>query len=183
MTQQITPEKHEAARSVPEPATPPTPPPAPATISTTLTPGDTAPAFSLPAQTGQTLSSHKTVGNPLVLFFYLSDEAVPCTAEAIGFRDLHEQFKQLGVTVVGVNVDPVASHKRFADQHQIPFPLLSDANAHVCLKYGAADAQLAGAQATVSLARTTFLIDPNNRIAKIYRGFNPADHAAEVLDD
>jgi peroxiredoxin/predicted 2-oxoglutarate/Fe(II)-dependent dioxygenase YbiX len=157
-------------------------------ISVNLSVGDPAPAMALSPSThqpqqGPVFDGRSAVGKPVVMFFYLSDESAECVREIQSFRDLYPRFQELGVVVVGVGVDPAASHQRLALQHKVPFPLLSDPNAHLSLAYGAAHATVDGAEANVSLGRRTVLVDANRRIAKIYEDIDVAHHAADVLCD
>ena len=98
---------------------------APASAAT-LGEGDAAPSFSLHDQRGQTLSSDELSGKPYVIYFYPKDDTPGCTTQACGFRDTGAEFDGVGVRVIGVSPDSVASHQRFATKYGLPFTLLSD---------------------------------------------------------
>ena len=152
-------------------------------ISVNLMAGDRAPSLARSGPGGDVPDEHELLGRPTVLFFYLADGGAACVREIAEFRDLYEEFSASGVAVVGVGMDPAASHRRLAIQHNVPFPLLSDPNGHLSLAYGAAHAEVDGAEANISMGRRTFLIDANGRVAKVYQEIEPATHAAEVLAD
>src|SRR5262245_16445259 len=90
--------------------------------------GDKAPSFTATATDGQTISLSDFAGRPVVLFFYPRDDTPGCTREACGFRDVYSDFKKKGAAVLGVSVDPVKSHAKFANKFNLPFPLVSDAD-------------------------------------------------------
>ena len=154
-----------------------------ATSAESLSVGDIAPRFSLPTQSGETLSSADVVGHPVVLAVYLQDGAANCAVELCAFRDLYGEFQKLGVHVVGVGVDSVESHRQFAQQHALTFPILSDAEGKLAAAAGAVQAEISQKNMEVSIRRRTLLIDPNYRIARIYDEVDPVAHAAQVLED
>lgn len=89
--------------------------------------GERVPSFELPDQSGAVVRFDDLRGTgPIVLFFYPKDETPVCTAEACSFRDTYREFQEAGATVLGISSDDVASHKRFADKHQLPYRLLAD---------------------------------------------------------
>lgn len=138
-----------------------------------------APAFSLLDQNGKThqLSDYK--GRWVVLYFYPKDDTPGCTKEACSFRDDIFKLKALGAQILGVSLDSVESHARFAEKHALPFPLLADDDAKVTKAYGAY-----GTFGPLRFARRhTFIIDPAGRIAKIYRNVDPDSHSADVIGD
>ncbi len=117
--------------------------------------GDRAPFFSLPDQNGVPFSLEGALGKgPLVVFFYPKDETAVCTAEACSFRDATPEFAAAGATILGISSDDVASHKRFAEHHQLPYRLLADVGGKVRAAYGLKRALLG-----LSDARVTFVID------------------------
>ena len=141
--------------------------------------GQPAPDFELPDQQGRLRRLGDWRGQWLVLYFYPKDDTPGCTTEACHFRDDWLQLQALGAAVAGVSVDSSASHAVFAQKYQLPFPLLADAQGAVAARYGALwDWWL------IRLAkRHTFLIDPQGRIARVYRSVDSARHAAEILAD
>ena len=105
-----------------------------------LTSGDQAPEFSLKDQNGVERSLSSIKGKPLVLFFYPKDDTPGCTMEACAFRDSYNELQQLGAEVWGISGDDAGSHRRFAERHQLPYPLLVDAGNRVREAFGVAKA-------------------------------------------
>jgi thioredoxin-dependent peroxiredoxin len=141
--------------------------------------GQMAPAFRLQDQNGHWRAPADYHGHWLVLYFYPKDFTPGCTTEVCAFRDNVAKLRQAGADVVGVSLDDVKSHEEFAAKYHVPFPLLSDANRQVAINYGV----LTSAVGFHFAKRTTFLIDPNGKIAKIYREVDPEKNSAEVLSD
>lgn len=150
-----------------------------------LSVGDSMKPFSAPTQAGSEWTPGDVVGKPLVLFFYLRDDAPACATQACAFRDLYGEFTALGVTVVGVGIDTPESHAAFAARHNLPYRLLSDRNARVSLLYGAArpEGREEESRQTIAMGRRTILFGPDFRVAKVYDDVRPETHAAEVLAD
>jgi peroxiredoxin Q/BCP len=117
----------------------------------------------------------------VVLYFYPKDDTSGCTKEACEFRDSWEQVRQSGAVVLGVSPDPVSSHQKFKRKYQLPFPLLADTDHKVASAYGAWGQKSMYGRKYQGILRTTFLIDREGRIAKVYEKVRPAGHAAEVL--
>jgi len=141
--------------------------------------GAPAPGFSLPDQHGQVQQLSTYRGRWVVLYFYPKDGTPGCTKEACRFRDDIAQLKALGAQVLGISLDSAESHARFAEKHGLPFPLLSDADAVVTKSYGAYRAL-----GPLRFARRhTFIIDPEGRVAKIYRSVDLDGHSVEVIGD
>lgn len=141
--------------------------------------GQPAPAFRLQDQNGHWHSPADYRGHWLVLYFYPKDFTPGCTTEVCSFRDEVNHLRQAGAAVVGISLDDVKSHAEFAAKYHVPFPLLSDASRAVAIRYGV----LTSAIGFHFAKRTTFLIDPNGKIAKIYRDVDPKKNAAQVLGD
>ena len=142
-----------------------------------------APNFKLLDQNGKehTLAYHR--GSYVLIYFYPKDDTPGCTKEACAIRDSFPDFKKLKIVVFGVSVDSVESHKKFEEKYELPFTLLSDDKKEVVKKYGVwGKKKLMGHEYEGTL-RTSFLIDPAGKIAKIYEDVNPMTHAAEVLAD
>ncbi|MCX7846462.1 MAG: peroxiredoxin [bacterium] len=148
---------------------------------TELKPGDKAPEFTLPASNGTEVSLMDYRGTHyVVLYFYPKDATPGCTQEAIAFRDLQHEFQLAGAVILGVSTDDVASHGRFATEHNLTFPLLSDVDGKVTEKYGVM-AKRRGKSAGPRAARVTFVIDKEGVIRRIYRNIKLECHADEVL--
>jgi peroxiredoxin Q/BCP len=148
-----------------------------ATAAEQLVVGQPAPEFELPDQDGQLHSLEDYRDRWVVLYFYPKDDTPGCTTEACEFRDNIFAFQKLNVQILGVSLDDVASHKRFAEKHDLPFPLLADPEGTSAEAYGV-KTKFAG----MTLAkRQTFIIDPDGILAKHYEKVKPATHSAEVL--
>lgn len=141
--------------------------------------GQPAPQFELPDQQGQVRRLADWRGKWLVLYFYPKDDTPGCTTEACNFRDDWLKLQALGAEVVGISVDTSVSHAAFAQKFKLPFPLLADAKAEVAARYGALSDWLLFKLAK----RYTFVVDPQGRIAKVYRSVDTDKHSAEILAD
>ncbi len=148
-----------------------------------LNAGDRAPHFTLPDQRGKRhkLSSYR--GKWVLLYFYPKDDTPGCTKEACALRDHMAAFEKLNVAILGVSVDPIKSHARFAEKYKLPFPLLSDENKQVVNLYGVWGKKTFMGREYEGTHRMSFLIDPQGKIAKVYSKVKPAEHAEEVLND
>ncbi|MDT8388483.1 MAG: peroxiredoxin [Thiogranum sp.] len=142
-----------------------------------LQPGDAAPDFQLLDQNSQLQRLSDYAGRWLVLYFYPKDDTPGCTTEACAFRDDILTLRQLGAAVLGVSTDAVSSHREFADRYHLSFPLLSDSTGEVAGRYGA----LRNLGLFKFAKRQTFIIDPDGKVARIYRKVNPAGHSDEVI--
>ena len=139
-----------------------------------LSVGDQAPNISLDDQDGNACNIGDRAGTALVLFFYPKDDTPGCTAEACGFRDSYADLKNLGAEVWGVSGDDIVSHRRFAERHQLPFPLLSDTNQQLRRAFGVPK--------TLGLlpSRVTYVIDGNGSICHVFN--NLLDGPAHVRE-
>jgi peroxiredoxin Q/BCP len=141
--------------------------------------GQAAPDFVLPDQDGKTRKLADWRGKWLVLYFYPKNDTPGCTTEACNFRDDWLLLQELGAAVVGVSVDTSAAHAAFAQKYKLPFPLLADAKGEVASSYGA----LSDWWVYKFAKRQTFVIDPQGRIARIYRSVDSDKHSAEIVAD
>ncbi|GMW02576.1 MAG: peroxiredoxin [Candidatus Hydrogenedentota bacterium] len=144
--------------------------------------GEKAPAFSLASSNGQKISLASLKGNPIVLYFYPKDDTPGCTVEAKAFQSKLKEFSRLGVTVLGVSPDSLESHCKFVDKFGLAFQLLSDPDHAVAEKYGVWVEKNMYGKKYWGVQRSTFLIDANGRLAKIWPKVKPEGHAEEVLD-
>ncbi len=142
-----------------------------------------APKFDLPDQNGVNHSLEQYLGNRVLLYFYPKDSTPGCTTEACQIRDSFPDFKDLGITVLGVSVDSVASHKKFAEKYNLPFTLLADENKEVVDLYGVWQKKKMMGREYMGTVRSSFLINPRGEIAKIYKNVKPKEHAQQVLED
>jgi thioredoxin-dependent peroxiredoxin len=141
--------------------------------------GDQAPAFHLQDQKGEWHTADQYKGQWLVLYFYPKDFTPGCTSEVCTFRDDVLKLRKSGAAVVGVSLDDVKSHAEFAEKYHVPFPLLSDADSTVATSYDV----LAKHGSMNYARRETFLIDPQGKIAKVYKDVDPEKNSAQVLAD
>jgi peroxiredoxin Q/BCP len=146
-----------------------------------LKPGAKAPAFSLPSDGGDTISLKDFKGKTVVLYFYPKDDTSGCTTEACEFRDSWTAVKAAGAVVLGVSPDGVASHQKFRAKYQLPFPLLADQDHAVAERYGAWGEKSMYGRKYMGIIRSTFIVDGNGLIQKIFARVKPKGHAAEVL--
>lgn len=146
-----------------------------------LTPGSMAPAFTLPADDGSTVALRSLTGRPVVLYFYPKDDTSGCTTEACEFRDNWKAVQAAGATVLGVSPDPVTSHVKFKAKLKLPFPLLADVEHKVADAYGAWGEKSMYGRKYFGILRTTFIIDGEGRVARVFQRVKPKGHAALVL--
>jgi len=142
--------------------------------------GSTAPDFKLQDQGGAWHELKSYRGKWLALYFYAKDQTPGCTALARDFRDNFAAFRDAGATVVGISVDDVESHKKFADKNELPFRILADPDKQTARTYGVLKSYLGAMELA---KRDTFLIDPDGRIVKHYSDVEPKGHAQVVLKD
>ena len=144
--------------------------------------GTTAPAFKTTDQNGESVSLKNLRGQKVVLYFYPKDDTPGCTKEACSFRDAYSKYKKQGITVLGVSPDKEASHKKFVTKYQLPFTLLADTDHSIAEAYGVWGEKKFMGRTYIGVHRTTFLIDENGKIRKIFEKVKPEDHASEVLE-
>lgn len=142
-----------------------------------------APDFTLADQDGVNRSLTQYRGSWVVLYFYPKDDTPGCTKEACNFRDSFHAFETMGVKVIGISKDSVASHKKFATKYDLQFPLLSDPDHAVISAYSAWGEKKFMGRLFLGILRMTYLINPSGIIIKSYPKVNPTLHAAEILDD
>ncbi len=141
-----------------------------------------APTFTLAADTGATLRLTDVRGKWVVLYFYPKDDTPGCTKEACSFRDERSQLTKAGAVVFGVSGDDVASHRRFVEKFHLTFPLLSDPGFAVCKTYGVYKQKSMYGRTYWGIERTTFVIDPEGRIAAIFPKVSVDGHTQDVLN-
>lgn len=141
--------------------------------------GDAAPSFELVNQFGEAISLKSQQGQWVVLYFYPKNDTPGCTTEACSFRDNINKLIAQEAVILGVSADDKASHAAFAKKYKLPFSLLADEDTQVASLYGAVlDLKL------IKLAkRHSFIIDPQGKVAKIYRKVDPDTHVREVMAD
>jgi peroxiredoxin Q/BCP len=142
--------------------------------------GERAPDFSLTADDGSTVALKKLRGRKVILYFYPKDDTSGCTTEACEFRDLFPRFSALDAVVLGVSPDDVKSHVKFKQKYDLPFTLLADTDHAVAERYGVWKEKSMYGRKYMGVERTTFVIDEEGRIARVFAKVKPAGHAAEV---
>ncbi len=143
--------------------------------------GSKAPDFALPDQDGHTVRLGDFAGRALVLYFYPKDDTSGCTAEALDFSALAEDFAAAGAAVLGVSPDTVKSHVKFRDKHALAIPLASDEEKGMLEAYGVWVEKSMYGRKYMGVERTTMLVDKLGRIARIWPKVKVKGHAAEVL--
>lgn len=142
--------------------------------------GKSAPAFSLDTDTGDKLSLKELKGRPVVLYFYPKDDTPGCTVEACEFRDAFPRFKGTKAVILGISPDSVKSHQKFKEKFDLPFTLLADEGHEIAEKYGVWQKKSMYGRTYMGIARTTFVIDKNGKVAKVFERVKPKGHAEEV---
>ena len=145
--------------------------------------GDRAPDFELPGADGKPVRLKDFSGRKLVLYFYPKDDTPGCTAEACSFRDHESDLSKEHAVVLGVSTDPLESHQKFREKHNLNFPLLSDETADVAKMYGVWKEKNMYGRRTWGVARTTFWIGGDGRIRRIWKKVDTAKHAEEILEE
>ena len=140
-----------------------------------------APDFSLADETGTVRSLSEFRGKPVVLYFYPKDDTPGCTTEACNFRDDYHVYAENGVVILGVSPDSPRSHAKFKAKYNLPFTLLADEDHRVCEMYGVWGRKKFMGKEYDGVFRTTFLIDPEGTIVKVWEGVKPEGHSQEVL--
>lgn len=143
--------------------------------------GDVAPDIALPDETGTIRRLTDRRGRWTIVYFYPADDTPGCTTEACQFRDLHNAVRDVGADVWGVSPDGADSHRRFRDKFGLPFTLLSDERHAVAERYGAWTLKSTYGRESMGIQRSTFLVDPDGRIARTWPRVRADGHAAEVL--
>ncbi|HEX6304286.1 MAG TPA: thioredoxin-dependent thiol peroxidase [Anaerolineales bacterium] len=141
-----------------------------------------APTFTLldENETEHSLTDYR--GKPVVLYFYPKDDTPGCTKEACGFRDDYSAYEQAGVEILGVSPDSPKSHAKFKAKYDLPFHLLADTDKEVCRAYDVWGLKKSYGREYEGVFRTTYLIDSEGNIAKVFKNVRPADHSAEILE-
>jgi len=148
----------------------------------TIPAGVPSPNFKLPDEHGEPHELKEFRGKPVVLYFYPKDDTPGCTLEACNFRDDYSAYEQAGVTVIGVSPDTSKAHSRFKEKYKLPFLLLADEGHQVCELYGVWGLKKQMGREYMGVKRTTFLIDRDGLVAKVFENVKPAEHSKEVLE-
>jgi peroxiredoxin Q/BCP len=146
-----------------------------------IEPGQCAPTFALQADDGSQVRLADLKGRPVVLYFYPKDDTPGCTREACAFRDAPAQLKERGAVVIGVSTDSIASHATFRDKYGLNFRLLTDENHQVAEKYGAWREKNLYGKKSMGIVRSTFLIDPSGKVAKVWKQVKVDGHDEQIF--
>jgi peroxiredoxin Q/BCP len=144
--------------------------------------GTVAPDFTLDTDAGKPLTLSELRGRPVVLFFYPKDDTPGCTVESCEFRDLMPRFQGVRAHVLGGSPDDVKSHVKFRKKFDLPYRLLADVEHAVADAYGVWQEKSMFGHKYWGNARTTFVIDRDGRIARVFEKVTPLGHAAEVAE-
>jgi peroxiredoxin Q/BCP len=150
-------------------------------MTTELKAGDPAPNFDLPTDGAGRASLAKLKGKPVVLYFYPKDDTSGCTTEAKGFTEAADAFAKAGATVIGVSKDTVLSHEKFKAKYDLSFPLAADVDGATVEAYGVWVEKSMYGRKYMGIDRSTFLIDPQGKIARVWRKVKVPGHVPEVL--
>lgn len=142
-----------------------------------------APNFELGDQNGELHRLSDYLGKRVVLYFYPKDDTPGCTAEACSFRDNYSVFKQNDIVILGVSADSAKSHAKFQEKYELPFTLLSDTDHTVSEAYGVWGLKKYMGREYFGINRTTFLIDEEGNLVKVYEKVKPAEHAQEIIEE
>jgi peroxiredoxin Q/BCP len=153
----------------------------PAQSASSLQAGQKVPAFELAAEGGQPISSKSLKGAPFVIYFYPKDDTSGCTKEAIDFSALKPEFDKIGVQVIGVSRDSVASHGKFRTKHKLSVALGADEGGKVTEAFGVWVEKSMYGRKYMGIERATFLVDATGKIVHVWRKVKVPGHAAEVL--
>lgn len=147
-----------------------------------LAEGAQAPGFTAPRDGGGSVSLSDHAGRIVILYFYPRDDTPGCTTEALDFTALTAAFEAAGATVLGVSKDPVPKHDRFRDKHDLGIALVSDAETDIAERYGVWKEKRLYGKAFMGIERTTYVIDGQGTIRRVFARVKPAGHAAAVLE-
>lgn len=143
--------------------------------------GDQAPEITLPDQHGKLVKLSKYRGKTVILYFYPKDMTPACTAQACDFRDLHRGFKKARAVVLGISTDPAGRHEKFVEKYELPFTLLADEEHKAAEAYGVWRLKKLYGREYMGIVRSTFVIDANGVVRKVWDNVKVKGHAEQVL--
>jgi len=143
---------------------------------------DKAPEFSLPDENGKSVALKDFRGKTVVLFFFPKADTPGWTIEASGFRDANKKLQSAGAVILGISADSPKTQKKFQDKYQLPYTLLSDEDKKVCQAFGVIKDKNMYGKIVKGIARTTFVIGPEGKIAHVFHNVKADGHAEEVLE-
>ncbi len=145
--------------------------------------GTPVPDMTLHDDQGNEVRLAGLVGAPYVLYVYPADDTPGCTKEACAFRDSYAAYRKAGVEVYGVSPDSVESHVKFKDKYELPFPLLADGDHQLAEALGAWGEKEVYGKKSIGIIRSTFVVDADGMIARVYPRVKPDEHATQILND
>ncbi len=148
----------------------------------TIEVGDKAPDFTLPTDNGGELTLSELKGKKVVLYFYPKDSTPGCTTQAKGFRDEIKAFAEANCVIVGASEDTIKRHDNFKAKQELNFPLVSDAESDLCESYGVWQEKKMYGKTFMGIVRTTFIIDEEGIVQKIWPKVKVKGHVEEVLE-
>ena len=146
-----------------------------------LIPGSLVPIFTLLDENEKEVSLEQFHGKPVILYFYPKDDTPGCTTEACSFRDSYDQYQEASVVILGISPDSPKKHAKFKQKYGLPFTLLADEEHQVCELYGVWGRKKFMGREYDGVFRTTFLIDPQGVIARVFENVKPEGHSEQVL--
>jgi peroxiredoxin Q/BCP len=144
--------------------------------------GDKAPNFHFTTKENEQKNLEQLTGKKVILFFYPKDNTPGCTAEACSLRDNYEILKSKGYELVGVSPDSQSSHDKFSTKFELPFPLIPDTEKKILADYGVWGEKKMYGKTYMGVNRTTFIINENGQIDKIFEKVRTKDHAQQILE-
>ena len=145
--------------------------------------GTKAPNFTLPNNLDESISLSDFLGKKVVLYFYSKDNTPGCTKQALAFKENYDKFISKGYIVIGISKDSSKSHQKFIDKYELPFILLSDTDTKVLQLYEVWQEKKLYGKNYMGVVRTTYVIDENGIIVKVYESVKPEKNAQEILCD
>lgn len=145
--------------------------------------GQKAPDFRLQETSGKEVSLKELKGKKVVLYFYPKDDTPGCTREACDLRDNFSTFKKKNTVIYGVSRDTIESHEKFTKKYSLPFPLLSDPEHKLAEAYGAWGEKNMYGKKTMGIIRSTFVIDENGKIEKVYKNVKVDGHIEKLIEN
>lgn len=146
-----------------------------------LNEGDFAPNFTTKDQNGNAVNLSDFKGKRVVLYFYPKDDTPGCTKQACSLRDSFDVFEEKGIKILGISTDDEKSHQKFISKYSLPFDLLADTEKEIVESYGVWGEKNMYGKKYFGINRTTFLIDEEGKIVKIFKKVKVGEHADEVL--
>ncbi len=143
--------------------------------------GDKAPDFKALDQNGKEVKLSDFKGKKLILYFYPKDDTPGCTKEACNLRDNHKDLLDKGFAVLGVSPDDTTSHQKFIKKYELPFSLLADTDKKILTAYGAWGEKNMYGKITEGVLRSTFVIDENGIIVKVFKKVQTEEHTEQIL--